>query len=352
MSKTADGPLLNLHRKNAQTVLLPRTTSERLAGIELGRIIACLAVIFIHQNSNNYGAYYNIREILDFSSRWAVPFFFIFAGYFMPAGTGWLKVSVKYFNRLFPVFIFWVTAYEAIAGNPFWFLSNSSVILKNMTNGGVGFHLWFLPSLGVCLAIAAVVRYYFSIKILLLLAVFLYLCGLVNGSYEAAIVDLPFSEVDRSFNPRNGPFMGLLFVSLGAALRIRLFKSSTLRGLMLIALGVVLSVTEATFLFYFFNAPISSHNFLIGTVPFGFGIAVLCMSVDIQIPFLAAAIRRIGAVSLGIYALHMVVLWKVTNLIEPNSLISGLLTAALTLIIATAGALIGAQIPVLKRVFC
>lgn len=351
MSNIADGPLSDLHSKNAHTVLPTRATSERLTGIELGRIIACLAVVFIHQQSAHYGPHYNIREALDLTSRWAVPFFFIISGYFMPAGAGWLKITVKYFIRLFPIFIFWVTAYAALSGNPFWFLSETSVVRQHMTNGGAGFHLWFLPSLGVCLVIAAFVKNYTSVKILIILSVALYCFGLTHASYEAAIVSLPFDEVDRSFNPRNGPFMGLLFVSLGVALRARLFKPSAVRGLILITFGVLLSAVEAAFLFYSFNAPISSHNFLIGTVPLGFGVAMLCMSIDIRIPLVAAAIRRIGAVSLGIYALHILVLWKVTDLIEPNSIISGLSTAALTLTIATAGALIGAQIPVLRRVF-
>lgn len=352
MSKIAQGPSLDLHSANARAVPLPRATSERLTGIELGRIIACLAVVFIHQQSAHYGSHYNIREALDLVSRWAVPFFFIISGYFMPGGTGWLKVSVKYFTRLFPVFIFWVTAYAAIDGNPLWFFSETWIIRQTMTNGGTGFHLWFLPSLGVCLVISAIIRHYISVKFLLLFAVGLYCFGLIHASYEAAIVSLPFNEVDRSFNPRNGPFMGLLFVSLGVALRTKLFDPSVLSGLLLITLGAALSVAETLFLFSFFNAPISSHNFLIGTVPLGLGMAMLCMSIDIRLPLLAAAIRRIGAVSLGIYALHVMVLWKMTDLIEPNSLISGLLTAVLTLMIATAGALIGAQIPVFKRVFC
>lgn len=352
MPKIAQGPLLDLHSTNARTAPLPRAASERLTGIELGRIIACLAVIFIHQQSAHYGSHYNIREALDLASRWAVPFFFIISGYFMPAGTGWLKVTVKYFIRLFPVFIFWVTAYATIVGNPFWFLSEALVIRQTMTNGGAGFHLWFLPSLGVCLVTSAIIQNYFSVKFLLLFAISLYCFGLFHASYEAAIVSLPFNEIDRSFNPRNGPFMGLLFVSLGVSLRTRLFKPSVMSGLFLIALGAALSVAEAAFLFSFFNVPISSHNFLIGTVPLGLGMAMLCMSIDIRLPLLASTIRRIGAVSLGIYALHVMVLWKITELIEPNSLISGLLTAALTLMIATTGALIGAQIPVFKRLFC
>ena len=269
----------------------------------------------------------------------------------MPTGTSWLKVSVKYFIRLFPVFIFWVTAYATIVGNPFWFLSEPWIIRQILTNGGTGFHLWFLPSLGVCLVIAAFVQSLTSVKILLMVSIFLYCFGLIHASYEAAIVGLPFDDVDRLFNPRNGPFMGLLFVSLGIALRRRLVKPSAVRGLVMIMFGASLTILEAAFLFYSFNAPISSHNFLIGTVPLGFGVTILCMSIEIRIPLLAKTIRRIGAVSLGIYALHIMVLWKVTDLIEPNSLVSGLLAAVLTLMGATAGALIGAQVPILKRMF-
>lgn len=220
-----------------------------------------------------------------------------------------------------------------------------------MTNGGVGFHLWFLPSLGMCMVVVAIFLHYTSLGSLLLFALGLYFFGLINASYESFILNIPYNEVDRSFNPRNGPFMGLLFVSLGVALRLKLFRISATNGLTLVVFSAALSIIEAAFLFSYFNAPISSHNFLIGTVPLGLGAAMLCMIIDIPLPRLASAIRCVGAVSLGIYALHVMVLWEVTDLIRPSSLASGLLTAALTLMIATAGALVGAQVPVLKRVF-
>lgn len=351
MSSIAGKPPLDLPTLNPQSAPSIRTRSERHTGIEIGRIVACLAVIFIHQQSSHYGHNNNVRESLDLASRWAVPFFFLISGYFLPVGTGWFKVSRKYFFRLLPVFLFWATVYAAIDGNPFWFLSELRIIRQTMTNGGTGFHLWFLPSLGVCLVVAAAVRHYFSMNFLLLLSVSLYCFGLIHGSYEVAVDDLPFHEVDRSFNPRNGPFMGLIFVSLGIALRAKLFEPSIGKGLALIGLGALLSIAEALFLLSFYQVPIFTHNFLIGTVPLGSGVAMLCLSINIKTPLLASAIRRIGAVSLGIYALHVLVLWEVTDLVEPNSLVSGFSTAVLTLAIATVGALIGAQVPVMRRMF-
>lgn len=109
--------------KDARPAHLYSAKSERMVGIDLGRFIACLAVIFIHQQSIHYGPYHNTREVLNLASRWAVPFFFIISGYFMPTGTGWVNVALKYFLRLLPIFIFWTTVYAAIFGNPFWFFS-------------------------------------------------------------------------------------------------------------------------------------------------------------------------------------------------------------------------------------
>jgi surface polysaccharide O-acyltransferase-like enzyme len=143
----------------------------------------------------------------------------------------------------------------------------------------------------------------------------------------------------------------LLFVSLGVAMRQNLIAPSVKNGVRLILLGVALSVAETLFLYAVFASPVSRHDFLIGTVPFGLGAAMVFIGTTIQTPRLAAAVRSVGAVSLGIYALHLMILWKVAGSLEPNSVASGLFTAGLTLAIAISGALIGARVPLLRRMF-
>jgi surface polysaccharide O-acyltransferase-like enzyme len=198
------------YRQTERAAASHATASDRVVGIELGRILACLAVIFIHQQSSNYGVHHTLREALDVVSRWAVPYFFIIAGYFMPWGKGWVEVAIKYIVRLVPIFLFWVTAYAVYVGKPYWFLSDFWSIWKTLVTGGAGFHLWFLPSLGVCVILTAIILNYASVRILLLVAIALYVFGLMHASYEAVRVGLAYDRIDRSFNPRNGPFMGLL----------------------------------------------------------------------------------------------------------------------------------------------
>ncbi|WP_410219547.1 acyltransferase [Paracoccus sp. (in: a-proteobacteria)] len=324
---------------------------ERLSGIELGRIIACLAVILIHQKSFEYGDTGYFYEALNQSARWAVPFFFVLSGYFMPAGRNWVSLTIKYFTRLFPVSVFWVAFYAWVEGEPLWFLEGTRHTLAMLAYGGSGYHLWFLPSLGVCLLIAAIVLQFFSAKVLFAVSAVLFSIGLLFGPYAPVVLDTPYDEISLPFSTRNGACFGLIFVSLGVLLRRYEVEANINTAFRLLGIGAALTIAEIAFLWSAYDVPPTGVDFVLGTLPLGFGAALLFLSIDIRQKVAAQFVRRLGSVSLGIYAVHLVVLRQLTGALGPDSMASGFLVALAAWAVSSAIALVGGQVPVLQRVF-
>lgn len=327
-----------------------QTGSTRHSGIEVGRLVACFAVILLHQEASDYGSYGFVSDLFDQAARWAVPFFFIISGYFMPLTGQWFSVSARYFRRLFPVFVFWCLFYLAISDDPAIHLESLRSLSKLLV-GGPGFHLWFLPSLGICLSIAAAFIYAGAIRGLIILSAFLYLIGLALGSYSAAVLDLLSIDRQIDVNSRNGPFFGLIFVTIGHLIRIGTIRPTLWSGIAVLGLGALITAAEALLFYVAYGTGMTRHDFLLGTLPFGLGAALVFLSWDIRSPSASAAARLVGAYSLGIYAVHLAVLRQVTAQLQPASPGGGILVAVLTLFVSTVIAVTCGQIPALKRAF-
>lgn len=324
---------------------------ERLTGIELGRIVACLAVIVIHQNLSDYGGNESIYNLFTNASLWAVPFFFMLSGYFMSVEESWVKLIVKYFVRLAPITIFWITIYAAIWSEPIWFLDGFKSTLKILYTGGAGYHLWFLPSLGMCLAIAAIFLHFRAVNFLFAIALAIFLVGLAFGPYAPAIYGVQHGDVDPPFNTRNGPFFGLIFLTLGVLLQVQKIRLEAFAGASLVAIGSILVAAEVAFLNTVYQSPTTGYDYLLGSVPLSLGMFILFLRLNISSIRMAQVVRFLGSASLGIYTVHAVVLQVVTQATQPASFGSGLAAALLVLMLSSAISLVGGQISVLRRVF-
>lgn len=326
-----------------------KNRTERLLGIELGRCIACIFVIIIHQNSSNYGSNPYGYEILNQVSRWAVPFFFILAGFFLPTADTWQKNARKYFLRLFPVCVFWTVAYALSTDHPIVFFGSIKSTLNTLIVGGNGYHLWFLSSLGICLLIAAIFNQFTSMIFLSSVAALMYFIGLSYDSYSELAFGIPHSQV--RYDTRNGPFFGLIFVCLGILLRKKEIAANINSGLFLTCVGLMISGAEILLLYINYDFQISRHNFLLGTIPFSLGVTMIFLTTQIQGSRVSKIVKRLGAVSLGIYAVHLFLLRQITEWVQPASPISGLAVALLVFLLSAAIATAGARIPLLQRVF-
>lgn len=212
----------------------------RISSIECGRVVAIMAVMTIHLSpfSNPFDPtlwdgtpYPLLGAIINQLCRFAVPLFFLCAGYFLqPAlATGRpLTVALRYCRPLLGLWLAWSLLYLLIPFNPLAAVSEGylpamagqwQMQLGDPLNawwvGGM-IHLWFLPALMLAVLLLALCQQARLPRLALLLGVLLYGLALLGGSYGP-----PLLGGEWALLTRNGPFFSLLFVALGTELRLR-----------------------------------------------------------------------------------------------------------------------------------
>lgn len=140
-------------------------------------------------------------------------------------------------------------------------------------------------------------------KTLLWLAVLLYIYGLLTGPYSATPFDITLSvDIGR------GLLFSPVFVIAGSVLARYPYtlRNSLRTGLLITGAGLALQLSEAFLLWYQLDRPLSYNNFLIGTIPFGLGVAILALS----LPNLGSnmGIAVLGRYTLGVYCVHVAVI--------------------------------------------
>jgi hypothetical protein len=98
----------------------------------------------------------------------------------------------------------------------------------------------------------------------------------------------------------------VLPASLGFAIGRSGWRPTLREALLLAAGGYALLVTESLWLWITFGSDPTRHSFLIGTIPFGLGMAALALAR----PNLGSALPawRLGSATLGVYAAHLLVI--------------------------------------------
>lgn len=281
------------------------------------RLLAAASILLIHAPQPDAFA-----KFADVFARWAVPFFFATSG-FLAAGTNRsLRDELKRIaQRIGLPYFFWLIVYCAFLIN----IRDQS--LKDWARilifGGPAIHLWFLPALALALITYRLLQNK-SIFILLVTALVLYVIGTLIGTYSIIPIELPF-------NPRNGPFLSVPMVIIGAIYR---------RGYY-IQLKPALVFMFFSFLFYATEvavfAPLRIDQ-VITTILIGF--APLCVAVRINSS--SAWYTYAGRYTLGFYLLHVGVVSAFQRIFYPNSTftylafvaIAAALTFALTIAIS------------------
>jgi len=306
-------------------------TKKHIASIDFLRTFAIIMVIILHTfpyknpfpDISGLTLYANVA--INHFCRWAVPFFFIASGYFMGKkirkGVPFSEFGCTYLKRLILVFFAWALIYNiiprpndtvenifrlgAVDGITISFSDRIGQAVQSAKDNPLVFafspyyHLWFLTSL-----VTTVVIFFILIKIkkenwIFPISILLFLLALYWGSYSTL---LGVSRVPFDFEMRNGPFFSTLFFSVGWIFSGWKRFPGTVFALGLIIFGYFLQIFEAAILFNHFHSGRLIYDFFIGTVPFGIGVFLLCMSV----PDLGAgiAISKIGTLTLGIYVIH------------------------------------------------
>lgn len=298
--------------------------SGREAGIDAVRAFGAAAVVLIHvgpfRGSEWEGTAAGLGgALLNQLCRFAVPFFFLAAGYFLGrklrSGAAPLPVLRKQVVRLAVLFAFWSGAYllvpallrglnhrsvEAfrafLSEKATWAASHPATSLLQ----GSAEHLWFLPALALGLAaLAAAHALRVPAAARAVVATGCYVLALLGGSYAPSPLG-----VDLGWDVRNGPLVAVPFVFLGDALSRRAPASA--RAAAALALGGLgLSCVEALALFRLYGSPLASHDLLVGTALLGPGVFLLALAARGVEP--QGLLPRLGALTLGVYAAHMLV---------------------------------------------
>jgi surface polysaccharide O-acyltransferase-like enzyme len=292
---------------------------KRIASIDFFRAIAVFAVVANHSHPFREISW-TLNEALNQATAFAVPFFFIIAGYLFTLKlehSHWSpSVFPVYIKRLILVFVSWSVIYfllpvtlpasqvrqsglaraykDHIFDRIEWIADNK----LDFATQGMSFHLWFLVSLMFGIAIV-----YFFIRLgapekVFYLAVPLYVFGFLARYY----VDTPLG-IHVDFNARNGPFVSTLFVALGMLLARKHYQPTLRVALIALFGGFALQMVESLTLIQLYGRPFPGPDYIIGTVPYALGFVFLALAR----PALGknTLITGWGFYTLGIYTTHM-----------------------------------------------
>lgn len=197
-------------------------------GIDVVKLLMALCVVAIHLTPfAMFGE--NVSFLFDkILTRAAVPFFFCSSGFFLKmkldrttSNTEFNLQVIKFVKRILFMYIIWTIIYLPCI--IFWFKVDNETILSFVQKcifDGSYLHLWYLPSVMVAGAIATWLVRRIGTEKSLIIAIILYVIGLLDTSYYGLIKALGFQNFIREYDKifittRNGVFFGLVFILLG-----------------------------------------------------------------------------------------------------------------------------------------
>ena len=276
-----------------------RPVTDRLFSFECARLLAAIAVISIHiGGSRTMGA-------LGETARFAVPLFFGLSGYFFAYRRPFpLERRVM---RLLQLYLFWVLAYAGlhllIGRGP-----TDDLPIRLVFGGGHGFHLWFISGLCQVTILFWLMRRW-SWPAIFALSVLLFLLNLAFGVYGTAF------GAGLDWNPRYGPFFGLVFFAYGAWIADRGVVPRRPFAWLALTAGLAAANNLELVLMKWLGIP---EGFDYGipdvrllTLPLGLAAITTVAAFKDHSPDWPVArevIGRLATVSLGIYACHILVL--------------------------------------------
>ncbi|HTL47105.1 MAG TPA: acyltransferase [Verrucomicrobiae bacterium] len=345
--------------------------SPRQAGIESFRVLAAFLILYNHTKQYQgtaFSAFSPQYMLLDVFMRFAVPFFFLTAGYFFytafEKGEPLRALFLRYSRKLLVWYAFWTVVYALLPRDfvggwmergfgegivrasgyhllrfgtkfreePLYYLFESSM-----------FHLWFLPALVMALGLVA---FFVSARLerfLLPAAVVLYAVGLLGSSYQNTRfgIDFPFL-----FDGKDGPFMSTFFVALGwiiAKYRIRLsFRKAACLALAGYGLGVLENLAARGFSPEGRVLTLSCHALVLGPAMFWMALALPEMGRN--------SAARLGKLTPGIYLSQIAasdMTWRLHRYFAPP--VWEFLFPAVIFAVAAAITVVFSKIPVLRK---
>ncbi|MCG3866036.1 MULTISPECIES: acyltransferase family protein [unclassified Photobacterium] len=323
-------------------------TQNRIASFELGRLIALLAIIGLHSQvfmkSPLIFGEPIIGMMLNQMSRFAVPLFFLMAGYFyypkFTSNESKEEVFTQYAKPLLIMWFSWSVIFLILPFN-FTTLLNDGYfaersnhwnnLLANPLNSlfeGSLVHLWYIPALICAMGIITILHKLKLDNMLLPIAIMLFVYGCAAGSY------VPLTHLEAPIFTRNGPFFSTLLAVLGYEINRRQITLNTKKSLIIALIGFSIFLLEANYL-YFFADGAYYHDFLFGSPIWAVGIFLFLQSK----PNFGEQLKPAAFSKdiLGIYLCHLLIVIYFFNLVfmlNINPILSSFLALPFAFIIS------------------
>jgi surface polysaccharide O-acyltransferase-like enzyme len=345
---TGTGPAFSWNWPSLSLLVSSEKAGNRNLAIDVGRFVAICAVVAIHSVDKSHydgvsdasGAL-DAGEVIDQLSRFAVPFFFITSGYFLALKRLDHVWSVVWdiVKRISIPYLIWTLAFNLFDARSRSGVFHPVLFLPRLfLQGGAAPHLWFLPSLALCMILLVVSQRYLSLIKLLVTASVLYIVGLLVGSYAFFVFGKPAGALQLHL-ARDAPCFGFIFLVIGYALRRSAWRPRMRVALAIFLLGAVLQLAEGYYLSRLGFHPISENDYVLGTLSFGVGAFLVALAWPEARP-LPRVLAALGTCSLGLYAVHPAFILLFTHFVDPRPLLGrlGIWTASLlcSIILVTA----------------
>ena len=282
---------------------------DRLNSIDALRFVAFAGVVAIHMNSGQ------ATLLLGEVGRFAVPFYFAVAGYFLASAGDWLawpRVQ-RFALRIAPIYIFWFVVYQGAAWLiDGWFSERPVQVpeqpawLAILWTGDVAIHLWFLPALLASVSLTIVAARW-GLEVLVASAVAVFIAVLLSGTYRFLVLEPGTFEWGSYF----GNLYGYLLVVCGYVVARKDWRLSLGLGLGLFMGSLLASIAELYLLWRVLPSGSEVGLPAIRVTTPMLAISSLLMALAVPDGRAVAFLASLGRYALGMYAVHLLFVWLI-----------------------------------------
>lgn len=280
-------------------------SSNNFNGIDLIKFLCAFLICIIHTAPFSL-EYFGYADICNFvlqksACRIAVPFYFVASGFFL-----FRKIDLNNFDV------------DRIKNYCFKLIRLWGMWMLLLVFGGT-YHLWYLSATAVAVTILSILLYHqVKFRYITIIAVLLYIVGLLGDSYYGIIEPLKeinllgsiITEYETVFSStRNGIFMGLIFVFMGAVFAYKKININIKVAFLGFVASMGMLVVESFILNI--NGFSKTFNMYISLLPATFFLFCIATGIKLKDNKVYGKLRVIGVL---IYYLHLFAKYLTTQI--------------------------------------